>query len=147
MLNVESSGSDSRATDDWQVEELYFGCGEYVTNRRKGERVQRLEDIPLGEKLEKGSYDGQYASAIDTTHADQIGEFVATHNDCQVVVCDGYDARPVYGGRHVPPIAYLRGWREINTLEGRALYEREKSTERSLWPGFYKDKDSHEQSH
>ncbi|MDB5163824.1 MAG: hypothetical protein JWS12_442 [Candidatus Saccharibacteria bacterium] len=100
----------------WQIEEFYFGLGEWSAYRRSGEQIQYRVEKGLPLTLREGTH--QYDAS-----ADEVAEFLAEFEDCQFIVADSYELNS--GGRQAPYL-WVMGWKDLSDEE-RRIYEENKA--------------------
>ena len=98
-----------------EIEEFYFGLGEWSSYRRSSERIQYRVEKGLPLTLLDGT--SQYEAK-----ADEVAEFLAEHNDCQFTVADSYELNN--GGREAP-ILWVMGWKDLPDTK-RHIFEENK---------------------
>ena len=112
----ETSPEAISQSPQWQIEEFYFGQGEWSTYRRAGEQIQyRVEKgLPLTLREDTHQYD---ASTED------VADFLREFEDCRFTVADGYELKT--GGRQAPYL-WIVGWKDLPEDE-RHIYEEDKA--------------------
>ncbi|MEO6761753.1 MAG: hypothetical protein ABI220_05300 [Candidatus Saccharimonadales bacterium] len=107
----------------WQEEFFYFGNANYpsdATYRTSGERIQL--QIEKGLPLTKKEGSSQF-----TADASEVTEFLATHEDCSLLVADSHEVHEQYGGGRTEPVLWVIGWKELTSDEERAGYLEDKA--------------------
>lgn len=110
--------SGHEQTPNWQVEEFYFGLGEWSIYRRSGERIQYKVEKGMPLTIKPGTHQYHASPA-------EVADFLGEYEDCEFVVADSYELTS--GGRETPSL-WVSGWKDLADHQ-RHIYENNKAND------------------